>query len=379
MQYRKFGKLDFQASALGFGCMRLPILGEDANKVDESLAIEMIRYAIDHGVNYIDSAHGYHGGNSEKVVGKALQDGYRAKVKVATKLPPWACKTADDFDRLLDEQRKRLQVEKIDVYLLHNMQVPFWKKLRDLNILDWLDRIQADGRVGVVGFSFHDDYDLLTEVINAYDQWAMCQIQYNYMNEDVQAGTKGLKFAADNGLAVVIMEPLLGGCLAKAPEPVQAILDRAPTRRTPADWALQWLWHKPEVAVVLSGMTAMEHVVENVASAERSGVGRLTAEELDIIAQVQEKYAELRVVPCTQCGYCMPCPNDVDIPKNMQLYSDAMVFRGNQLLLNRNLYRGMAEEQRAGACEGCKECEEKCPQHIKISQVMPKIHEQFGK
>ena len=199
------------------------------------------------------------------------------------------------------------------------------------------------------------------------------------MNEEVQAGTKGLKFAADKGLAVVIMEPLLGGCLAKAPDPVQAILDAASTKRTPAEWALQWLWHKPEVAVVLSGMTAMQHVVENVASAERSGVGSLSEEELDIIAQVQEKYAELRVVPCTQCGYCMPCPNDIDIPKNMQLYSDALVFGGNQLVLNRNLYRGMPAEQQAGACVACQECEEKCPQHIEISEVMPKIHEQFGK
>ena len=179
MQYRSFGKLDFQVSALGFGCMRLPILGGDVNQVDEPLAIDMIRTAIDHGVNYIDSAHGYHGGNSEKVVGKALQDGYRDKVKVVTKLPPWAVKTADDFDRLLDEQMERLQVDHLDVYLLHNMQASFWTKLRDLNVLDWLDRILADGKVGAVGFSFHDTYDLLTEIIGAYANWTVCQIQYN--------------------------------------------------------------------------------------------------------------------------------------------------------------------------------------------------------
>ena len=196
MQYRPFGRLDFKVSALGFGCMRLPTLGGDYNKINEPMAIEMLRYAIDHGVNYVDSAHVYHGGNSERVIGKALRDGYREKVKIATKLPTWAVKESKDFDRLLNEQLERLQVNKIDFYLLHNLKTPLWVKVRDLGGLGWLDRIKADGRVGEVGFSFHDSYEVLTEIIEAYDGWAMCQIQYNYMNENVQAGTKGLQFAA---------------------------------------------------------------------------------------------------------------------------------------------------------------------------------------
>jgi len=378
MKYRQFGRLDFDVSALGFGCMRLPTLGGDASVVDEPLAIDMLRYAIDHGVNYVDSAYGYHGGNSEKVVGKALEDGYREKVKVATKLPPWSVKEADDFDRILDDQMDRLQVDHIDVYLLHNLQAAFWPKIRDLGVLDWLTKIKADGRVSELGFSFHDSYELFTEIVDAYD-WTFCQIQYNYMNEEVQAGTKGLEYAAEKGLAVVVMEPLLGGCLVNPPEPIQAIWDSAPAARTPADWALQWLWHKPEVSVVLSGMTAMEHVVENVESACRSGVGSLTEDDLKRFDQVRQEYEAINVVPCTRCGYCMPCSEGIDIPRNIQLYNDALVFGGNQAVLNRNLYHCLPEEARASVCAACRECEEKCPQDIEISEWMPKIAEQFAK
>ena len=378
MQYRPFGKTGFQASALGFGCMRLPIVGGDSKQIDEPEAVRMIRHAIDRGVNYVDTAHGYHGGNSEIVLGKALADGYRDQVKVATKLPSWHVKSADDFDRLLDEQRGKLAVEKIDFYLIHNLNSTYWPKLRNLGILDWLDRVRGSDRVGHVGFSFHDKFDVFTEIIDGYD-WDFCQIQYNYMNEDVQAGTPGLEYAAAKGLAVVIMEPLLGGCIAAAPpEAVQAIWDAAPVRRSPAAWALHWLWHKPEVAVVLSGMSSLDQVVENLATADASGVGTLSADDLARVAQVREQYAALRPVPCTRCGYCMPCPQGVDIPRNMQLYMDACIFGGNQRELNRNIYRGLAEEKRAAACIACHECEEKCPQSIAVSEVLETIAKEFG-
>ena len=378
MQHRPFGKLDFQASALGFGCMRLPTLGGDYNRVDEPLAIEMIRCAIDHGVNYVDTAYPYHGGHSERVLGKALEGGYREKVKVATKLPTWAVKTPDDLDRLLDEQLERLGVGRIDFYLLHNLQATLWPRVRDLGVLDWLERHRGGDRFEHTGFSFHHSYELFAEILDAYDGWTVAQIQYNYVNETVQAGTRGLEYAADKGLAVVIMEPLLGGCLVGPPGPIQAIWDSAPTRRTPADWALQWLWHKPQVAVVLSGMTAMAHVEENVASACRSGVGTLTDEELEVVARVREQYEALSTVPCTRCGYCMPCPEGVDIPRNIQLYNDALVFKGNQQTLNRNIYRGLPSEARAAACVACRECEEKCPQAIAVSEWMSRIAEHFG-
>ena len=377
MQYRPFGRLDFEVSALGFGCMRLPVVGGDLSAVDEPVAIEMLRHAIDHGVNYVDTAYPYHGGHSERVLGEALKDGYRERVKLATKLPTWAVREAADFDRLLTEQLERLQVEHVDFYLLHNLSATAWPRVRDLGVLDWLERIKSDGRAANVGFSYHDDFDLFREILDAYDGWAMCQIQYNYMNEDIQAGTKGLEYAAAKGVAVAVMEPLLGGCLVNPPAPVQQVWAESETTRTPAEWALQWLWHKPEVSVVLSGMSTMVQVEENLASADRSAAGSLTTEELDLVCRVRDAYEAVSVVPCTRCGYCMPCPEGVDIPRNLQLYNDALVFGGNQAILNRNLYNGMPESTRASACAACRTCEGECPQEIEICELMPKVQEQF--
>lgn len=378
MNYRTFGKLGFQVSALGFGCMRLPIIDGDVNNIDEKLAIEMLRYGIDHGVNYIDTAYPYHGGNSERVLAKALKNGYREKVKVVTKLPTWAVREAADFDRLFEEQMERLQLDTIDFYLLHNLRATNWSTMRDLGVREWLDTIQSAGKAEHVGFSYHDGYELFTEIIGAYDGWALAQIQYNYVNENVQAGTKGLEFAADQGLAVVIMEPLLGGCLAIPSDSAQAVFDAAPVTRTPPDWALQWLWNKPEPSVVLSGMSTMQHVVENVESACRSGIGNFTDSDLQVIADVAREYDAINVIPCTGCGYCTPCPTGVDIPQNFQLYNDAIVFAGNQKVLNRNLYNGMPAEAKANACVACGKCEDKCPQNINIREWLPKVHEQFA-
>ncbi|MBT3381644.1 MAG: aldo/keto reductase [Lentisphaerae bacterium] len=377
MNYRNFGRLDFQVSALGFGCMRLPVIDGDMNNIDEALAIDMIRYGIDHGVNYIDTAYPYHGGNSERVLGKALKGGYREKVKVATKLPTWAVHEPADFDRLLEEQLERLQLDAVDVYLLHNLKTTNWSKLCDLGVRSWLDRILAEGKTDHVGFSYHDHFELFTAIIGGYDNWAMAQIQYNYVNEEVQAGTKGLEYAADQGLAVVIMEPLLGGCLATPSTSAQVVFDASGSKRTPADWALQWLWNKPEVSTVLSGMSTMRHVVENVASAGRSEVGGFSDSDLQVIADVAREYNSLNVIPCTGCGYCTPCPTGVDIPQNFQLYNDTVVFGGNQATLNRNLYSGMPTEAKANACVACGKCEDKCPQKIAIREWLPKVHKQF--
>ncbi len=378
MRYRRFGQLDFEVSALGFGCMRLPTTGKP-DKIDEPAAVEMIRWAIDHGVNYIDSAYVYHGGNSERLVGVALEDGYRDKVALATKMPIWMVEKADDFDRFFDEQCERLATERIDFYLLHNLHAPTWPKMRDLGALEWLDKVRASGRIGEIGFSFHDRFDVLKDIIDSSDLWSFCQIQYNFVNEDVQAGTRGLEYAAGKGLAVVIMEPLFGGTLAAPPEAVQKIWDDAPGRPSPVDMALKWLWNKPEVSVVLSGMGTLQQVKENVASAGASGAGTMTQDELDLVARVAEAYKALDPIPCTQCGYCMPCPNGVAIPDNFQLYNNSLVFKGNTRGLNRNLYNDMPAGERAEACIQCGECEEKCPQKIAIGQWMPRVHEAFAK
>jgi predicted aldo/keto reductase-like oxidoreductase len=374
MQYRRFGKLDWKVSALGFGCMRLPTKGQHEN-IDEPEATRMLRYAIDHGLNYVDTAYPYHGGNSERFVGRALKDGYREKVSLATKLPCWEVEASEDFDRFLNEQLEKLQTDHIDFYLLHALNEKIWHKVRDLDVLAWAEGAMADGRIGHLGFSFHDEYAVFKEIVDACD-WTFCQIQYNYMDIENQAGTHGLQYAASKGLAVVIMEPLLGGKLVNPPEPVQELWDTAARKRSPADWALQWLWNQPQVSVVLSGMSTMEQVEQNIASADGSGVNVLTAEELALVEQVRKTYVELCPIPCTKCEYCMPCPNGVDIPRNFEAYNQGVMYDKPDRA--REAYTGIAEEARASACIQCRECEELCPQSIPISEWMPRVHEVLG-
>ncbi|MBO3753896.1 MAG: aldo/keto reductase [Candidatus Brockarchaeota archaeon] len=374
MKYRRFGKLDWQVSALGFGCMRLPVIGNDHSKVDEPEAIRMIRYAIDHGVNYVDTAYPYHGGNGEIIVGKALRDGYRERVRLATKMPIWNINSREDMDRIFEEQLKKLQTEYVDFYLLHALNKNSWLKIKNLNVFDWAERVVSEDRIKYLGFSFHDDYEVFKEIIDAYDKWALCQIQYNYENEEVQAGTRGLKYAAGKRLAVVIMEPLLGGVLANPPPAVKQIWDEA--GKDPVEMALKWLWNKPEVSVVLSGMSTMEQVKRNIEFASRSGVGLLTEEDLKLIARVHVKYKELRPIPCTKCGYCMPCPNGVDIPWNFEVYNNGVAY--NSIGSARWAYNNnIPAEKRASACVGCRTCEEKCPQRIPISEWMQRIDKEL--
>lgn len=368
MRYRTFGKLDWRPSALGFGAMRLPTVGDDPAQIDEPEATRMIRYAIDRGVNYVDTAWPYHRETSELFLGRALKDGYRERVKLATKLPCWLVKEAADFDRYLNEQLARLQTPQVDFYLLHALDAERWRAMRDLGVLDWAERAMADGRIVHLGFSFHDKYEVFQEIIDAYDGWTFCQIQYNYMDEQEQAGVRGLNYAADKGLAMVVMEPLRGGMLAgNVPEPVQAIWDAAPRRRSPADWALQWLWNQPAVSLVLSGMNTMAQVEQNVASAEHSVVGSLTDEHLTLIGRVRDKFQELCPIPCTDCKYCLPCPNEVAIPRIFALFNEATMY--NAVDRSRFAYhQWIREEERAHCCIQCGECETKCPQGIRIME-----------
>lgn len=376
MQYRTFGKLDWKGSALGFGCMRLPTVGGDRSNIDEPEATRMVHYAIDHGVNYIDTAYPYHGGNSERFLGRALQGGYRQKVRLATKLPSWLVETQADFDTYLDEQLQKLQTDHVDFYLLHGLRASRWENLSKLDVLERAEAAIADGRIGHIGFSFHDKFEVFQEIIDAYGNWTFCQVQYNYMNEEEQAGTKGLEYAASRGLAVVVMEPLLGGKLVDPPQPIQDLWDSAAVQRTPAEWALRWLWNKPQVSVVLSGMSTMEQVKQNVASAGASGVGVLSGAELGLVGKVRVKYDELCPIPCTRCGYCMPCPNGVDIPRNFAVFNNGAMY--NAIEGARRGYTRIPEEARASACIQCQQCEELCPQSILISEWMPIVHQVLG-
>jgi len=378
MQYRYFGKkIDFRPSALGFGCMRLPTTN-GPGAVDEPEATRMLRYAIDSGVNYLDTAYPYHDGNSEKWLGRALQDGYRRKVKLATKMPTWLVTESSDFDRYFEEQCRRLNTDVIDFYLVHNANEKFWPVARDLGVCEWLKNMQKSGRIGYCGFSFHGRLELIKAIIEFFEGWQFCQIQYNYMNEHIQAGTEGLTFAAEHGLGVVVMEPLLGGCLADPPESVKQVFNGAPQPADPVTTALNWLWNKPEVSVVLSGMSTMDQVEKNMALASLSGINTLSRDDLELVDRVRQSYERLNIVPCTDCGYCLPCPEGVDIPVNIEYYNSVNTFGGGQLQLNRALYSNLEEDRRAGSCTACGTCEDLCPQQIIISELMPEVARTLG-
>ena len=376
MRYRQFGRCGFEVSALGFGCMRLPCVGGDQSQIREDEAVRMVRYAIDEGVNYVDTAYAYHGGNSERFVGRALADGYRDRVKLATKLPVWLCKSCDDFDRLLGEQLERLATDHVDCYLLHSLDNKSWSKVRDMGVLDFLAKQLELGRIRYAGFSFHDSYEAFTGIVDAFD-WDFCQIMLNYVDVEYQAGLAGLRYAASHGLAVVVMEPLRGGKLAaNLPDEVVAALGAGSDGgegRSPAEWALRWVWNLPEVSVALSGMSSMEQVVDNIRIASDAAPGALTERQLAMLARAREAYMARTRVACTECGYCQPCPQGVLIPDVFGLYNEAGVF--NAWEGSRRMYGGMVKASRdASKCVECGQCEAACPQQLKVIELLKEAH-----
>ncbi|MBN2419959.1 MAG: aldo/keto reductase [Deltaproteobacteria bacterium] len=389
MQYRKLGQTGYKVSALGFGAMRLPLIDETIPKkitkdpvfpkVDETESIKMIRYAIDHGLNYIDTGYFYHGGESEKIVNKALRDGYREKVKIATKLPVYLVEKKDDFDLFFDEQSERLQTDKIDFYLLHALSGLNWPKVRDLGVIQWLERLLAKGKIGHTGFSFHDTLDPFKKIIDSYDNWSVCQLQYNYMDINDQAGKRGIEYAASKDMGIIIMEPLRGGQLTKTPpKKISNLWDSAEKKRSLAEWGLQWLWDQEEISVVLSGMSTMDQVIENISLAKQSGSGEFTDADRILIKDVRKAYKGLRPIPCTSCRYCMPCPNGVDIPGVFNMYNDSRMYEDPKHgIIWYNSPYGFNQEQRADKCTRCGTCLAKCPQHIDIPDCLLKAHSEM--
>lgn len=365
MQYRKFGKLDWQTSVLGFGCMRLPTVTGNPELIDEPLATGMLHYGIDMGINYIDTAYPYHQGQSEPFVGRALKGEYRQKVRLATKMPTWLIQSESDYDKYLDEQLERLQTDHIDFYLLHALNAGRWNQLRDLSVREWSQKAIASGKIGAIGFSFHDEYTAFEQIIKEFDEWDFCQIQYNYMDIEEQAGMRGLHLAAENGLAVVVMEPLLGGKLSNPPDQVKTLFSEAEIQRTPTDWAFQWLWDQPQVTLTLSGMSAMQHVEENILSAQKARFNAFSTEEQSMIDQARGIYESLSPIPCTKCGYCLPCPNGVEIPKVFEIFNKGVML--NNWGSARFQYSKLDPNERADNCLICLECESQCPQQIEIS------------
>ena len=380
MHYRKFGELDWKPSALGFGAMRLPYEGDERGDIKESESIKMIRYAIDNGVNYIDTAWPYHDKESEKLVAKALKDGYREKVKIATKMPSWDVEKVEDLDHYLDKQLENLDTGHIDFYLLHALSRKHWETYQNLekDVFEWMKEKKEEGKISYLGFSFHDDLDIFKEIVDTYD-WDFCQIQYNYLDQKFQAGRKGLEYASSKGLGVIIMEPLRGGKLAREPpESIKKIWSKADKDWSPVEWALRWLWHQPEVSLVLSGMSTLDQVKENVEIAADSGIDRLSDKDLEIVDKVAEKYREISPVECTGCNYCMPCPNDVAITSNFRLYNQAEIY--DEYEENKEKYMDrLKEEKRASACIRCGKCEKACPQNLPIMDLLEETADYFEK
>ncbi len=373
MKYRHNDKLGIDFSAFGVGCMRFPMKEIDGvNKVDEEISTPIIRHAIDNGVNYIDTAYVYSDRHNEEAVAHALRDGYRDKVYLATKLPTWAVSTREDMDRLLDEQLANLETDRIDFYLVHSLGKSEWEKMRDLGVREFLDLAKASGKIKYACFSFHDSYEVFIDIIDSYD-WDMCQIQYNYMDIENQATKNGLEYAGSKGIPVVIMEGLLGGKLANAPENVKALFDGYPVKRSPVEWAFRWICNHPEVATVLSGVTTMEQCDDNLAIFDRCEVGIMDETEEKLISDVREAYKSRTKVGCTGCNYCMPCPSGVEIPKIFRIWNKLFLY-DEKTAGNPRYGKVMEEGHGADKCVECGACEGICPQHIGIIDMLKTAH-----
>ena len=353
--------------------MRLPLNSQNQADINETEAIKLIRYAIDQGVNYVDSAYVYHEGNSETVLGKALQDGYRNKVKIATKMPVFSVDAKADLDKIFETQLKRLRTDHIDFYLLHALMKQTWQKTKDLDIIGWAEKKIAEGKIGHLGFSFHDEYEVFKEIVDAHD-WTFCQIQYNYLDEHYQAGKKGLEYAAEKGLAVVVMEPLAGGLLAvQPPEDIQREWDKTGVKRAPADWALRWVWNHSEVSTALSGMNSMEQLQENLAIAESSGPNMLTETEISALSKSRMLFQSCGYIGCSKCHYCSHCPQGIDIPVALAFLNEYATKRRapeEQERIKRQYAESVPLEQRANNCIHCGQCEKVCPQHLPVRKLL---------
>lgn len=383
MELRNLGSTGIKVSPLGIGMMRLPLEGggqgfTSSRGADFAAGIELLRHAIDSGVNYLDTAFNYLHGESEKVVGKALADGYRDKVTIATKCPIWMLKEPGDFDSLLAKQMGRLGVDHIDVYLLHCVMQGDWRnKVLPTGAVESLVRAKEDGRVGAIGFSFHDTTDFFKEVVD-YAPWDVCQMQLNYLDREFQGGLTAAEYAASKGMGVIAMEPLRGGHLVNVPSRVADVFHEANPDRTPIEWAFDFLWNRPEISLLLSGMTYKEQVDENVAYAERGHVGMLSDEELKVYDRAVEAFKSYDTIPCTGCNYCTGCPEGVTIPYNFQTY--------NQWVLSGDMDRARWEWEvsiplngaRANECTQCRTCVERCPQHIDIPTQLQRVTALFS-
>ncbi len=377
MIYRRIQNTDVRISQLGFGCMRLPLTDVyDPTAIDREKAVEMLRYAVEHGLNYFDTAHPYHRETSERFMGSTLSRMYRDRIYLATKLPMWHVKSPEDCNRLFNEQSQRLQTDRIDMYLLHALNKRSWKTVQEHDVLSFLDDLKKRGKIGYAGFSFHDELPLFKEIVDAYP-WTVCLIHLNYVDCDYQAGLSGLEYAHKKGIAVQIMEPLRGGKLAQhVPREVQEIIARTGRDQTAAQFALRWLFNRREVCCVLSGMSSPEEVRENIEFASCDHLDTLSDEEMKLYAEARVVYRTRTRINCTQCGYCMPCEQKIPISFILELYNDAHMYNAHDDSCR--AYRVfISPENRPDKCTQCGTCEERCPQNVPIIESLQAAHNSF--
>ena len=378
MQKVPFGKLGFDVSRLGMGCMRLPTKQQDGKTIiDREAAISMIRSGIDQGINYVDTAYPYHDGESEIVVGEALKGGYREQVKLATKLPIWLVKEEKDMNRILDEQLKKLDVPYVDFYLLHAMNKERMELMRSLNYKKFFQEAIADGRIRHAAFSFHDDKDCFLDILHDYDNWSMAQIQYNYLDDDKQATEEGLKAAGKAGVPLVIMEPLRGGALANPPADVQQLMDGYEVKRSAVEWAFSYIADYAEVATILSGMSSQQQLDENIRIFDNLTVGGLSDADKALVKELKKTYLARVPIGCTGCRYCVPCPNDVKIPSVFHAYNENTML-GQDWKHSWNYGNMVKDGADASKCVGCGACESQCPQSLPIIDLLAKIDKEYN-
>jgi len=375
VKYRKWKNVEKEISALGFGAMRLPVLDGDYSRIDEAEATRMVRHAIDSGVNYIDTAYPYHGEKGEIFVGKVLKDGYREKVFLTTKLPVGRLETKEDMERIFNEQMDKLDVDYLDFYLLHAVNRKSWENCKKLGVLEYLVGLKEQGKIRAIGFSFHDSPDVFRQVADYFD-WDLVQLQFNYADTKVQAGIESFNYAREKGFNIVIMEPLKGGTLAdELPDELKKHFKESGFDRSPVEWAFRWLYNFPEVKCILSGMSTMEQVEENLRIFSKAEANSMDDNEVRIMDEAIEIIKKNTAVPCTDCKYCLPCPVGVRIPTMFRLYNAYTGFSNKQKEVETyNNWRNRKDDRfTADLCIRCNQCVEKCPQGIAIPDRLEEL------
>lgn len=370
MEKRKFEKLGIESSLLGFGCMRFP-LDENGN-IEEKEAEQMLDMAIANGVTYIDTAYPYHNGDSEPFVGKVLKKYDRHQYTLATKLPIWNVNSQQEAREIFESQLQRLDVDYVDFYLLHALDEKKWEKVLEYHIIELCEQLRQEGKVKYLGFSFHDEYPVFEKILKAHD-WDFCQLQLNYMDMNIQAGQKGVDLANQLGVPIVVMEPIKGGSLATLPQDVTQMFKDYDANRTLASWALRYVGTLPGVKVILSGMSTLSQVEDNLKTFE--DYQNLNDEEMNIVQKVADTLHARTRNGCTGCGYCMPCPFGVDIPANFRYWNNCFVYDDEKLFKGK--YEKMEDQAKASHCQQCGACERMCPQQLPIREDLKRVVQDF--